>query len=457
MAGNNHSIRGMSYSLGKRPGDAFSVREILGQDRARLRLRARPFSFSILTYNMALLVAPASYNGTDRSGALAELIARVNAVRPDIVGLCEVFADGERDYIRAQLAAVYPYYREGPDEADLESDGGLLLLSKWPIRTSHSSIFRQCAGNDCYANKGVIFLSVQPTGSPTPCNIFFSHTQDIEQPGGESALYAQLTHIGHMVQAFADPATPTLIMGDLNIPAEVDTNYDQLRQRLGLPVDLWLIDHPRGSGTTFEVDNNFYDDSDDAPSHNSRLDYIFLRPGSDFVPLLKVIEIHKWAHNGQQISDHYGLQATFDGLIEIDAEITLPIMAVSAVIRGFRCIETTSGAGADEVSFSIALQDAHGRFVKTDSPIIGDVDTGDAHPIASMPPATLSGDPGAHVDVTVEGTEHDTISNSTMGIMTLRLSRQELLLAHGRGIRRGFPYLTAAGGEYGIECEIRVM
>jgi len=456
MTGNGITMRAMSQSFGKGPNDAFSFRQLLKRDRGRVRLQGKTCSLSVIIYNMGLLVAPASYKGTDRGSALSELIARIKADPPDVVCLCEVFADDERSQIRSKLSNIYSYYREGPDEADLESDGGLLLLSQPSILVSHSSIFRQCAGADCWANKGVIFIRVQPAGCSTPYDIFFSHTQNIEESGGESALYAQLTHLGHMVRAFSDSATPTLIMGDLNIPAEVQVNYDQLMQRLNYPVDLWRVNSPSTAGTTFDENNNFYEDSNEAPSGDSRLDYVMLKAGSRFIPLLKDMEVLKWTHNSRQISDHYGIRARFEQLIEVDADISLSITGIKAVITGFRCIETTSGAGSDEVSFSIAIQDQHGRFVKTGSSEIEDVDTGEYHPIGSMPVAKIAGDPGGYVDITVEGTEHDTISNDTMGIKTARFSRNELMFEKGRSFEYIFPYLTSAGGEYGVEIRVWV-
>ena len=454
MTGNGISIRAMSRSLRKGPNDTFSFRQLLNGDRGRLSLHGRTGSFSVIIYNMGLLVAPASYKGTDRGGALAELISRIKADPPDVVGLCEVFANDERNHIRSQLSSIYSHYREGPDEADLESDGGLLLLSQSPILASHNSIFRQCAGGDCFANKGVIFVRVQPAGCSTPWDIFLSHTQNIEEAGGESALYAQLTHLDHMVRAFFDPATPTLIMGDLNIPAEVQANYDQLLQRLSYPVDLWLVNHSSGDGTTFDDDNNFYEDRDEAPTKDSRLDYILLNAGSRFIPILKDMEILKWTCNGRQISDHYGLYVRFEQLIEVNVNISFPIASVRAIITGFRCIETTSGPGSDEVSFSIAIRDQHGRFVKTGSHTIEGVNTGEYHTVASMPAAVLGGDPGEFIDVTVEGTEHDTFSNNTMGIRTIRFSRKELMLEKGRSFSKIFPYLLSAGGEYGVEIRV---
>ncbi len=110
-----------------------SLRTLLNRATGKIQLSVQPVKLSVMTHNMALLVAPGDYLGTDRDGAIAEIIAQIAARLPDVVGLCEVFSDGERETIRNSLRNIYPFFREGPDEADLESDGGLLLLSRHPI------------------------------------------------------------------------------------------------------------------------------------------------------------------------------------------------------------------------------------------------------------------------------------------------------------------------------------
>lgn len=453
--GNNYlSIREMALYKGNQPGGSISFRQIIGIGEGNLCLQAKDFPFSILAYNTALITI--SYKGSDRSGTISELVKRIKAETTDVACLCEVFDDDEREMIRSQLSFLYPYYREGPDEADLDEDGGLLILSKYPILKHYQSIFRQCAGNDCWANKGVIHVRVHPFGSPTPCDIFFSHTQNIEETGGKDALYAQLTHLDHMVRSHADPHIPTIIMGDLNIPAEVKVHYNQLIKKLGRPVDLWLTKNPSMSGFTYTTDNNFYDDPDNAPNQNHRLDYILLKAGLRFVPILKDIEILKWTHTGRQISDHFGLLARFEQLMEAGIDISGAISKVTAVITGFRCIETTSGPGSDEVSFSIGILDQQGRFVKMGTPVIKNVDRGEYHRVKNIRPATLRGDPGDHLTIELQGTEHDAISNNSLGIISINISRTDLLLNKGRNFNRVMPYLTGDGGEYGVEIRVSV-
>lgn len=313
------SIREIARHIEPYPPAPSNLRTILKRPNGNLRLHIRTAPFSVMCHNMGLMVAPASYLGTDRKGAIDEIVFQIKRLSPDIVGLCEVFADGERENIFNRLKHIYPHFQEGPDERDLESDGGLLLLSKHPLLQSHAIIYRDCEGADCFANKGVIHIRVNLHNSPAAYDIFFTHTQNIAEDGGREALYKQLTKMDSMIQQYADPSTPTIIMGDINIPAENPENYNELLNRLRMPVDFWVVNgNEENSGFTFVADNNFYEDEDDNPRLNQRLDYVLLKSGINFIPILKNIEILKFRHQNRFISDHFGLHAQMDILVQVD-------------------------------------------------------------------------------------------------------------------------------------------
>ncbi len=313
------SIREISRHIYSHSLTPTTLRTLFKRPTGKIRLHTLTAPFSVMCHNMGLMVFPAPYLGTDREGAINEIVSQIQRLSPDIVGLCEIFADSERENIFNRLKHIYPYFQEGPDEADLESDGGLLLLSKHSILQSHSTIYRDCAGSDCFANKGALHIRVKPLRSPTAFDIFFTHTQNIAEDGGREALYKQLTIINSMVLQYADPDAPTLVMGDINIPAENADNYNELLARLREPVDFWVV-HGNlvNSGPTFVADNNFYADEDDNPRLNQRLDYVLMKAGRRYVPILINIEILKLIRHGRFISDHFGLHAQTGILVEVD-------------------------------------------------------------------------------------------------------------------------------------------
>lgn len=232
MAGTTLSLRQLLRHVPVTLTQPLGLRALLRRPSGPLRLDVRPAPFSVIAHNMALLVAPGDYLGTDRDGVVTEICARIRTHTPDVVGLCEVFSDGEREEIRGALNDLYPHFREGPDEADLESDGGLLLLSRHPLLAADDFIYRDCDGDDCYANKGMIHIRVQSGSWPTPIDIFHTHAQDISTDDGVDTLYAQLLKMQEFIQSRANPAFPAIVMGDLNIPGEIPQHYARLLSSL---------------------------------------------------------------------------------------------------------------------------------------------------------------------------------------------------------------------------------
>jgi endonuclease/exonuclease/phosphatase family metal-dependent hydrolase len=313
MAGTTLSVRQLARHIAARPANPSSLRAVLNRPTGRIGLSVKPVTFSVMTHNMGLLVAPGNYLGTDRDGAIAEIITQISVRLPDVVGLCEVFSDGERETIRNSLRNIYPFFREGPDEADLESDGGLLLLSRHPITVAHDFIYRDCDGNDCYANKGMIHIRVQPNSSPTPFDVFFTHAQDISTDDGVSTLYRQINVMNVFIGTHGLPTIPKIIMGDINIPADIPQHYARMLNGLGGVRDSWtLLGNSVESGHTVVTDTNFHEDADDRPARSERLDYVLLKADHRAIPIVSSIEVLRIQRNGRFISDHFGVFATFD-------------------------------------------------------------------------------------------------------------------------------------------------
>lgn len=114
------------------------------------------------------------------------------------------------------------------------------------------------------------------------------------------------------IQQQADPALPAIVTGDLNIPAENPQHYAQLMARLAGIRDCWTIaGNSVPSGPTSVRESTFYEDADDRPARDERLDYVLLRAGTRAIPIVSEIEILKFTRNGRFISDHFGVRAVF--------------------------------------------------------------------------------------------------------------------------------------------------
>jgi endonuclease/exonuclease/phosphatase family metal-dependent hydrolase len=314
----------------------FGLRELIGQFRwtkEKNHIHVAEAHFSVISHNMGLLPGVLYHASPNRDAAIAELTTQLRSENCDMVCLSEIWVNKEKELIRRRLKDIYPYYKQGPDEPDADMNGGLLLLSKFPILKSSDIIYRDCYAEDCFSNKGALYVKVQPTDSVVPWNVFFTHTQNdsptlptVErlvaptlvgsEAGARKALYAQLTRLGEFVQTYSaapmsvdDSANPTLIFGDFNIQARYKERYDQMILRLGKPavIDIWAVKHPHDDGLT---------------TGGERVDYILLRSGFSFIPFPEQVDVLKWiAADAKPISDHFGLQLRFKKGLYITREL----------------------------------------------------------------------------------------------------------------------------------------
>jgi len=440
---------------------------------------ATPLAF--YAQNMALLPG-LLYKGIDSDGALGRLIALLRERQPDVVGLSEMWTSDDRDRVTSELADLYPFSSNGPHEdlADIGPvevmGGGLLLLSRHPIVARAQSLYRQCSGDDCLANKGVLHARVEPRGHPCTVDVFLTHTQAAHPTiggstaGAREAVRAQVRHLADFIRASRDITSPALLLGDLNIDFFAHREiYDELVAALGNPVDLRpavaLEGVARPTGTSESDDGNISSfhhknpprDAADKARFGStveRLDYLFCLPGLLYShhPAPAEVWVEQWS-DGRDMSDHYGLHARIDSTREVfPAEIEIP--AVTIALRGMRCLQTTSGFGDDEVMFTLTAKGVGGASASLTTPAVEDVSAGTWHGFDLAP--LLLADPGDELALTVSGRELDNLSaNDSLGGSRLVLDRstlQALLLGPPRWL--ALPVLRGDGGEYVVVVEV---
>ncbi|WP_299843999.1 RICIN domain-containing protein [uncultured Roseovarius sp.] len=231
---------------------------------------------SVYFQNMALLVFPGSYSGLDRDGAINHLIAKLRREKFDIVGLAEVFSDGERDKIADSLRDIYTRGNrvDGPDRAgDPRSDGGLLLLSRHPIISRNSLIFPNVfhtedfpaigtpQGDDFWALKGILHARVSIPRHPVTYDFFVTHLQNDDAGGPDAAIGITLNQAGLVEQFVKENTAPgnvALMMGDFNLDALNPSIAFLRRQKMRLSEDLWpSCGRHEGPGITHDSMRDF--------------------------------------------------------------------------------------------------------------------------------------------------------------------------------------------------------
>jgi len=446
------------------------------------------------------------YKGVSRSYAVCSLICHLRKEKPDIVGLSECFDNEEREQIRTELQDIYHDYYEGPDLPVAWQDGGLLLLSKHPIVERHSTIYRQCKGEDCYAFKGVLHARILVKGHPVlyEYDVFLSHMQScppmteefkewiynlgipiISTPFGlgkdclEKLQLYQVLHLCSFVHAYSSPYRPALLMGDLNHNGRDEAIRKTLVKRLGHPEDLWLTTGTGYmNGITRDAKSSF---SDEAPprvaddpergKEGERLDYFFSWRKFELMrPTYTNTRVIVWQSvPGRDISDHYGLITQQTELCEVDIDVTQKIKNVTVSLKAFHCLVETAGSvplfrewDSDEVEFELSVHPLPviGEPKKLKTELIEDVVAGTYHEF--NPPHTLIfNDPGNGLNIYVTGWEVDTAlgigetGRVTLGPIKIFVDRQELLFHKNRPMWRTPPLLKGDEGEYAVILEIK--
>lgn len=204
---------------------------------------------SVLIYNVEGLPWPARKGRGRKLDRIGEALARLRAEGrgPDIVMLQEAFTD------RAGAigpAADYPYIAAGPAAADRRETpaadiprdfirarrffkgerffrvfgAGLYIYSKFPIVRVETDPFSRyaCAGLDCLANKGVLLVSIDIPGAPTPLDLFTTHmnAQRASRVGVErrdAAHRYQTDESARFLSAHRDDRHPLIFGGDFNM------------------------------------------------------------------------------------------------------------------------------------------------------------------------------------------------------------------------------------------------
>jgi endonuclease/exonuclease/phosphatase family metal-dependent hydrolase len=93
-----------------------------------------------------------------------------------------------------------------------DQDGGVIIASRWPIRNQDETVFKDCSGWDCKAQKGVVYAKIDKRGRSY--HVFGTHMNN----GDVKVQDRQLKAIRRFVQKQKVPKTEAVLLsGDMNI------------------------------------------------------------------------------------------------------------------------------------------------------------------------------------------------------------------------------------------------
>jgi endonuclease/exonuclease/phosphatase family metal-dependent hydrolase len=214
----------------------------------------------------------------------------------DVVILEEAFSDRHRGRIVQGLTSMgYRYHSRilGSDRF-LEQDGGVIILSRWPIQCTAQRLFGDtCSGMDCYADKGVLHAIVNKEGQRY--DIFGTHLNN----GDMNVIRDQLYILKKFVDALAIPRHDAVVIaGDFNINFNRDDRHNPFYFEMLRTLD---AEHPP------QADGQYPEST--VVGSTSYLDYVLYSKGH-LKPVAATNRVLKPKDAKGDLSDHYAVEGT---------------------------------------------------------------------------------------------------------------------------------------------------
>jgi endonuclease/exonuclease/phosphatase family metal-dependent hydrolase len=205
-----------------------------------------PLKLRLLTYNMLLRPPFINYNGNDYKNERLQIFIEQVLPRYDVVALQEVFwfMNTRLPYLlqEAKKAGFCWYCTTTPPPALSRKfiDGGLVILSRYPIVETKSRLYSSGVQIDGWAAKQGLYAKIQIT--PSSCiHVFTTHTQAdyASNPTNKWTAQARMHQIEELAEMVRDVASsdPTkgdlFVMGDLNVDARAhNSTNNKERQKI---------------------------------------------------------------------------------------------------------------------------------------------------------------------------------------------------------------------------------
>lgn len=244
----------------------------------------------VLTYN-AFLFSKTLYPNWGQDHRARAIPAAPFFRGQDVVVIQEAFDNSSSDALKANAAAAYPHQTpvmgrsktgwdatSGAYSATTPEDGGVTILSKWPIVRKEQYVYKDACGADWYSNKGFVYTVLDVNGSRV--HVVGTHAQSTD-PGCSAGEAAQMrSRQFRAMDAFLDakniPAGEQVIVaGDMNVDSRTP-EYATMLADAGLAGADARTGHPYSFDT--ELNSIAAERYPDDPRED--LDYVLYRAGN---------------------------------------------------------------------------------------------------------------------------------------------------------------------------------
>ncbi|WP_328301803.1 sphingomyelin phosphodiesterase [Streptomyces sp. NBC_00435] len=245
---------------------------------------------SVLTYN-TFLMSKNLYPNWGQDHRATEIPKASFFQGHDVVVLQEAFDNGASDALKSNASAQYPNQTPvvgrsksgwdatgGAYSSTTPEDGGVTILSKWPILRKEQVVYKDACGADWWSNKGFAYVVLNVNG--TKVHVVGTHAQSTD-PGCDAGEAAQMrSRQFRSIDAFLDgkniPANEQVIVaGDMN----VDSRTPELASMLA-DADLAPSDTRTGHPYSFDTALNSIANYRYPTDPREDLDYVLYRKGN---------------------------------------------------------------------------------------------------------------------------------------------------------------------------------
>lgn len=261
-------------------------------------------TLKVLTYNTFALPLIAS----DIDVRLGEMPEHLKGY--DAIMFQELFSSSSPSFLRA-LSKEYPYQTEilkNKNGINLHN-GGVAIVSRYPIAQADYFVYPGCTGTDCFADKGFVRAEIIKDGQAY--NLVGTHTASFDTQAARDLRQEQFQQMRQHIENAQVPAFDAVLYGgDFNInklifPEDYQGAYTNLNATV--PVSTG------NTRTTFDTDHNYYAAVWD---HIEYLDYIMWsnahrtpETSRNDVRVPRSVSNNLWGK--WDLSDHYPVMGEF--------------------------------------------------------------------------------------------------------------------------------------------------
>ncbi|MFJ4714312.1 sphingomyelin phosphodiesterase [Streptomyces sp. NPDC088785] len=285
----------------------------------------------VLTYN-TFLMSQSLYPNWGQEHRAGEIPRAAFFQGNDVVVLQEAFDNSASDSLKRAASAAYPYQTpvvgrstsgwdatSGAYSSTTPEDGGVTLLSKWPVVHREQHVYADACGSDWWSNKGFLYAVLDVGG--TKVHVVGTHTQSTDSGCGAGEAQADRARQFKDIAAFLDAkhipsAEEVIVAGDMNVDSH-GSEYASMLTNAGLTPADSRTGHPYSFDTQ---DNSIarYRYPDDP---REDLDHVLFRQGharpaawnNDVVAAHSAPwTVSSWgrSYTYSDLSDHYPLVAS---------------------------------------------------------------------------------------------------------------------------------------------------